>query len=111
MGFKVTCEVETKNTDCVTGERDSEWSREDRVDAPEGHVINDREVQVIWESAYGSENTYSQVFEDYVEIVPGTGLKFPRTMRVKAFARSAKGRCAGRGSSKIRFEGEFIKYQ
>ncbi|MHC1992225.1 alkaline protease [Bacillus safensis] len=106
--FELTCEVETEATSC-SGERKSDWSREDRVTAPEGHVINDREVEVIWHSQRGSENTFSQVFEDYVEVLGS--LKFPRTMKVKVFARSSKGYCAGGGASKATFRGNFIKYQ
>ncbi|WP_114556184.1 alkaline protease [Bacillus sp. K6W] len=108
--FEVTCEVETEATSC-SGARKSAWSREDKVTAPEGFVINDREVEVHWHSQRGSENTFSQVFEDHVEIIPGTGLKFPRTMKVSVFARSSKGHCAGGGASKATFTGNFIKIQ
>ncbi|WP_114556183.1 alkaline protease [Bacillus sp. K6W] len=108
--FEVTCEVETETTSCA-GEIKTSWSRECKVTAPEGYVINDREVQIYWQTKYGSENTFSQIFEDNVEIIPGTGLKFPRTMKVRAFARSPKRCGSGRGASKVTFAGNFLEIQ
>lgn len=108
-GFEIWSEVTTKETG-ADGVRHSKWSGWDKNTAPKNHVIDDRKVKVEWQSDAGSENTYEMVFENYVEIVPGTELTFPQTIKVRSFARGPKGHLSGRGWSKIKVTGPYIKY-
>lgn len=109
-GFEIISEVTTKATAC-SGERDSDWSGWSKNTAPDGHIINRDTVKVEWLSDAGSENTYEMTYDDWVEIISGTGIKFPRTINVRVFARSSKGHCAGRGWSKVKFTGVYVKYK
>ena len=110
-GFEIISEVTTKAT-TWDGARDSEWSGPSKNTAPDGYVINRDTVKVEWLSDAGSENTYQMHYDDWIEIIPGTGLKFPRTITVRVFARSPKGAFHGkRGWSKVKFTGEYVKYK
>lgn len=108
--FELTCECTTKETggDGVRHSCESNW---DRNTAPENHVINKEKVNVEWLSQAGSENSYDMSWDDWVEIVPGTGLEFPRTVNVRVRARGPKGRFSGRGWSKIKVTGDYVKYK
>jgi predicted NodU family carbamoyl transferase len=106
--FELIAEVETDVTS-VTGVRDSKWSNWSKVTAPEGFVINKEKVKVEALTEMGSENSYEQEWVDLVEIIPGTGIELPRTLNVRAFARSSKGHRAGKGASRYRFSGDFTK--
>ncbi|MBM4433174.1 MAG: hypothetical protein FJ025_04165 [Chloroflexi bacterium] len=109
-GFEIWAECTTKETggDGVRHSCESGW---DTNTAPDGHVINRDTVKVEWHSQAGSENDYDLVYDDWVEIVPGTNLKFPRTIKVRTSARGPKGLWAGRGWSKIKVIGEYVKYK
>lgn len=109
-GFEIWSEITTKGTDW-DGERHDAWSGWDTNTAPAGHVIKQNEVKVEWHSQSGSANTYEMIFSDHVEIIPGTGITLPRTIKVRTYARSPKGSSAGRGWSKIKVVGEYAKYQ
>jgi hypothetical protein len=108
--FELRAECTTKETgwDGVRHSCQSGW---DSVQAPENHVINRDTVTVTWESDAGSENDYDIVYDDWVEIIDGTGLKFPRTIRLRVSARGPKGHFGGRGWSKVRVNGNFVKYK
>lgn len=107
--FQIAAECKTKETG-LDGVRDSEWSAWSSNTAPEGYVINDRIVKHEWVSRAGSENKEEVIFFDHVEIVSGTGLKFPRSIKVRVYARGPKGHASGRGWSQIKVSGDYIKY-
>ncbi|MGB7412810.1 MAG: hypothetical protein WA902_01240 [Thermosynechococcaceae cyanobacterium] len=109
-GFELSSEVTTKSTD-FDGSRHPAWSEWSSAAAPDNHVINHNEVKVEWISDNGSENTYQMIFSDWVELIAGSGLKAPRTIKVQTYARSPKGSLAGRGWTKIKFTGKFVKYK
>jgi hypothetical protein len=110
-GFEIVSEVTTRETD-FDGTRHSDWSDWTSTTAPAGHVINQNEVKVEWLSDNGSENSHEIIYENLVEIIPGTGIKLPQTIKVRTYARSPKGKCwVGRGWSKIKVTGEFTKYK
>jgi hypothetical protein len=110
-GFELVSEVTTKETD-LDGARHSAWSEWSSTTAPENHVINHNDVKVEWISDNGSENNYQMIFDDWVELIPGTGLKAPRTIKVQTYARSPKGKFGvGRGWTKIKFTGTYVKYR
>jgi hypothetical protein len=108
--FEIWSEIITKETG-GDGVRDSAWSGWDVNKAPPDHVINRDTVKVEWHSQNGSENSYDLVYDGWVELVPGTNLKFPQTIKVRTFARSPKGHWTGRGWSKIKVTGDYVKYR
>jgi hypothetical protein len=109
-GFEIVSEVTTESTD-FDGARHSAWSEWSKTTAPDNYAIDDRAVKVEWLSDAGSENNYQMIFEDWVVLVPGTSFKAPRTIKVQTYARGPKGSLAGRGWSKVKFTGEYVKYQ
>lgn len=110
-GFEIVSEVTTRETD-FDGTRHSDWSDWTSTTAPAGHVINQNEVKVEWLSDNGSENSHEIIYENLVEIIPGTGIKLPQTIKVRTYARSPKGMgWVGRGWSKIKVTGQFVKYK
>ena len=108
--FEIDSEIITKPTG-ADGVRDSAWSGWDSNTAPPDHVINRDTVRVEWLSQTGSENSYDLVYDDWVELVPGTNLKFPQTIKVRTYARGPKGYLTDRGWSKIKVTGDYVKYR
>ncbi|MBD2606689.1 hypothetical protein H6G81_19660 [Scytonema hofmannii FACHB-248] len=78
-GFEIWSEITTQETD-FDGARHTATSGWDSNTAPENYVINRDQVKVEWISQNGSENSYDLTYDDWVELVPGTSLKFPRTI-------------------------------
>lgn len=110
-GFEIVSEVSTRGTD-FDGSRHSAWSDWTSNTAPAGYVINQNEVKVEWLSDSGSENSHEIIYENLVEIIPGSRIKLPQTIKVRTYARSPKGfGGAGRGWSKVKFTGEYLKYK
>jgi hypothetical protein len=58
---------------------------------PAGWVFAENEVRTVWHSDIGSSNTVNVTWEDYVEVIPNSGYRLPRTMRVHGHARSGGG--------------------
>jgi hypothetical protein len=86
---------------------DSHWSS---VTAPPGFVFVKDSASIEWLGQNGSENRYDLQWDDWVEIIPGTGIQQPRTMRLKVHARSPS--CRGcRGWSKVRVTGTYVNFQ
>ncbi|WP_405081881.1 alkaline protease [Paenibacillus chitinolyticus] len=109
-GFDLRPKAETEAT-LPDGRRRANWGDWQSVTAPQGYVINKDKINVSAIVERGSENTYEKVFEDWVEIIPGTGIELPRTFKVRAFARSSRGHSAGGGASEYSFTGDFVKIQ
>jgi hypothetical protein len=109
-GFEIVSEVTTDSTD-LDGTRHPAWSEWSSTTAPDDHVINHNDVKVEWLSDNGTDNTYQMIFDDWIELIAGTGLKAPRTIKIQTYARSRKGLLAGRGWTKIKFTGAFVKYK
>jgi hypothetical protein len=112
-GFEIASEVTTEGTD-LDGTRHMAWSEWSSTTAPADFVINNipGKVKTEWISDNGSENNVDIVYADYVEIVPGTGISLPQTIRVQTYARSRKGfGGAGRGWTKVKVTGEYVKYR
>lgn len=108
--FVLTARAETGPT-LPDGRRRSEWGPWQQVTADEGYCINKDKIQVEAISERGSENRDERVFEDFVEVIPGTGIELPRTFKVRAFARSSRGNGAGGGATEYRYTGDFVQYQ
>lgn len=103
----VVCECRTTPTDysgrksCSDGEVHT---------LPAGHVFVENEKIEEWHSAIGSENSVNVSFEDRVEVVPGTGIRMARTMRVTCHARSGHG-YGERGHTYVVVRCRFVKYK
>ncbi|MEZ6099381.1 MAG: hypothetical protein R3E01_10445 [Pirellulaceae bacterium] len=92
-----------------TGGRTACWSGGTILTVPPGYVSVKDDIQIAHEFRYGSENNDYVEWSDYVEVVPGTGIKLPRTLKVSVHARS--GRDFGeRGRTKTKFTCRFVKY-
>lgn len=108
--FKLVARAETEAT-LPDGRRRAEWGPWESVTAPEGFVINKDKINVAAIVERGSENRDERVFEDWVEIIPGSGIELPRTFKVRAFARSSRGHSAGGGATEYEYTGTFVPYQ
>ena len=110
-GFEIVSEVSTRETD-FDGTRHDAWSDWTSNTAPADHVINHNEVKIEWLSDHGSENRQEVIYENWVELVLGTGLKFPQSIKVRTYARSPSGKFwVGRGWSKVKVTGTYVKYR
>lgn len=89
---------------------DSEWST---MTVPEGFVFIESSYTVTVVSENGSDSQAHHEWADYVEIVPGTGITAPRTLRVRVHARSPGGsfQPGRRGWMKIRATAKYTKYR
>lgn len=110
-GFELISEVSTRETD-FDGARHDAWSDWSSNTAPPDFVIDTNQVRIEWLSDSGSENKQEHIYENWVEIIPGTGIKLPQTIKVRVYARSPEGKFwVGRGWSKVKFSGAYIKYR
>ena len=92
--------------------QDSAWSGWASFTAPPEHVIDDTTVEVEWQGRAGSENRYEIAFDEHLAIVPGVpGLIFPRIIKVRTYARCPEGHLDGRGWSKIKVMGDYMRYR
>lgn len=73
-------------------------------------IIKDRTV-VHELSANGSEYHATVEYDDYVEVVPGTGIQQPRTIKVKTFARGPRGAFSGRGWLNVRVDFQYVQFK
>lgn len=94
LEFRTNCT--TKATGC-DGTRSSCYSNPQEHTVPSGYVLVEKSLDVIHESRNGSAYSCDVSFRDWIEVVPGTGIKQPTTIWMRAHARSPKGHCAGRG--------------
>ena len=94
-----------------SGERNSKTSDWTKFSVPEGFIINKEKTKVDIESERGSEHTYIVAYEDYVEIIDGTGIKQPTTIKVQTHSRSEKGAGGGGGNMKVKVTFFYVKYK
>lgn len=104
----VSSEVTTEPTglDGVRYSAESGWTV---FTVPTHCVINKDLTKVNVLTAAGSEHNPTVEYADYVEVVPGTGVMSPRTIRVKTFARGPRGHAAGRGWLKNRVDFTYVQ--
>lgn len=94
-----------------TGERKSCSSGWSIVTLPAGYVFIKDRVEKTCRSCAGSENDINVEFDNFVEVIPGTGIEQPRTMRASVHARSPRS-CGGcRGWTKATVKCKYVKYQ
>ena len=78
---------------------------------PDGYIINKDKTKVHVHSERGSEHWYQVVYEDDVEIIPGTEIMQPTTIKARTHSRSKKGPGGGGGNMKITVEFYYVKYK
>ena len=108
----ISSEVTTKGTGHFPNwnrhSKTSEWST---VTTPSGFVFVKDSIEKKYLSRNGSSNRIDHQWDNFVEIIPGTGIKMPRTLRVRTHARSPE-RCGGcRGWTKARVTARYVGYQ
>jgi hypothetical protein len=106
----VASEVTTDETgvDGVRHSADSDWTV---FTVPANCVINKDKTSVEELTANGSEHYPNVEYADYVEVVPGTGIMAPRTIKVKTHALGPKGFKSGRGWLKVKVHFEYVQYK
>ena len=105
--IKASCQTEATKWN---GERDACNSGWQELNAPEGHVINDRNI-VRHESFNGSRNRCEEEFLEPTELVPHSGLTYPRKFLLRAHAYSHAGAAGGAGHSDCTRIVTFVKYK
>lgn len=113
--FKYTAECTSKGTE-VDGKRNSctsEWSEHT---VPSNFVYNETSLNVYYQGKNGSSNRCDVEWDNFVELIPGTGITMPQTLRIRAHARSPKAKfpthnTGARGWSECVFEGQYTKFR
>jgi hypothetical protein len=98
----------TSGPDGARDSADSEWTS---FTVPSNYAINKEKTAVDIQSEAGSEHDYDLKYEDYVEVLPGTGIVLPRTIRAKTHARSSTGPFGGRGWMKIKVTFKYVQFK
>jgi hypothetical protein len=98
----------TSGPDGTRVSSDSDWSS---FPVPSDYAINKDKTNVEIISEMGSEHDYTLEYDNYVEVVPGTGIKMPQLIRVKTHARSSKGPFGGKGSEKVKVTFYYVKFR
>ncbi|QDT87310.1 hypothetical protein [Gimesia chilikensis] len=84
----LTAATQTNGT-TADGARDSNTSPWDSITVSENEVFRENTItKAVVASRGDTEDTVE--FDDYIEILPGTGITQPRTLRIKVWARSPK---------------------
>lgn len=107
----IASQVTTKGTDW-DGARHSADSEYTSFKVPQGYTINRDQTVVHDLSANGSEHSYEVKYDDFVELIPGTGIVGPQTIRVKTHARSPGGSSnwGCRGWQQVRVDFQYVRY-
>lgn len=107
--FKIAAECTTKGND-MSGRRKDCDSDESVYNAPDGFVLDDRDYE-LQQSYNGSDPNINLKWENYIEILPGSGLKYPTTVKLSVHSRSPRGHNGQRGWNKVNINGHMIQYK
>lgn len=105
----ITAECTTKETG-ADGARHGCDSQVSRLTAPDGFVYAVNTAAGGETSGAGSEHSCSLGWADWVEIIPGSEIKQPRTVTLSSHARGPKGHLSGRGWAKCSYTIKLSKY-
>jgi hypothetical protein len=106
----ISAEVTTKETgwDGIRHSATSGWTA---FTVPPGYVIV-KDRSVLRElSIAGTDNRVTIVYENEVEVIPGSGIMLPRSVKLQVHARSPKGIQSGRGWTKTELDFYYTKFQ
>jgi hypothetical protein len=98
----------TSSADGTRDSRDSDWTA---FTVPTNFGINKERTVVAVTSEAGSEHSYEVQYEDYVEVLPGTEIMLPRTIKAKTHAFSSTGPFGGRGWEKINVKFTYVQFR
>lgn len=90
--FKVTAKSKTSGGTSSDGARVSDTSRWEQITLSGNEVFNPNDANVYtvnWIAQRG-ETEFNIEWDDYTEVIPGSGLKLPRTIRFRTLCRSPK---------------------
>ena len=85
--LEFTSQCTTKATD-YRGRRNSCESSTQKFTAPSGWVLNQMSLEKVFLAKNGSEYSCHHSWADWTEVIPGTGIIQPRTLIMRANARS-----------------------
>ncbi|HLJ12209.1 MAG TPA: hypothetical protein VKU82_13530 [Planctomycetaceae bacterium] len=101
----------TTGTSSADGSRDSADSEWTSFTVPSNFGINKEKTVIAVQSEAGSEHSYDVQYDDYVEVIPGTHIILPRTIRAQTHARSSTGPFGGRGWEKIKVTFTYVQFK
>jgi len=110
IDFHYTSYCKTRSTRW-DGKRYDCWSAWSTHTVPSNYVYNTNSLKTGYRSRKGSKNSCNIQWHDYVEIVPGTGIKAPRTIKIQSYALSSKGTGSGPGWSDCFYKGQYVKFK
>jgi hypothetical protein len=105
----VTAACTTRAT-TADGRQRSCRSERQTIRAPEDHVFVQNSLQGGFTRRNGSTNNCFHGWDDFVEVVPGSGITQPKTFWLQAHARSPRGSFAGPGWTACRFTLDLSRY-
>jgi hypothetical protein len=105
----ITAECTTRPTG-GDGVRHGCSSKRSEIRAPEGHVFVQNSLQGGLTSGAGSQRDCRFAWDNYIEVIPGTGITQPATLYLSAHARGPKGHFAGRGWAHCRYTVKITRY-
>jgi hypothetical protein len=110
ISIAAECTTEGTKWDGSRSDCDSEWST---FTVPDGYVFAQTSYNESILSENGSQSQSFHEWADYVEIIPGTGISSPRTLRVRVHARSPSGKFqpGRRGWMKIKATAKYARYR
>ncbi|MHC1790271.1 hypothetical protein [Solidesulfovibrio sp.] len=110
--FAVECTTKGTNLDQSRESCRSDWTV---VTLPDNFVFEEKTFREGIYSASGSDNDVLRQFTDFIEIIAGTGLLFPRTVKVACRATSPESRfgenIGSRGWTKAHPTVEYFAYR
>ena len=106
--FNIVAHVDIDQTG-ASGERNAGSSAWSEVEAPDEHVINKDKVILSWTTDC-EEGKYDVMWENLVEIIPGSGIQQPRKLRIRVHGYSKSGRYSGGAWADLKASGDFVKY-
>jgi hypothetical protein len=113
----VAAQVQTISAQCTTdatgadGKRHACDSEVQKFTAPENHVFAVNTLKGGLTKSNGSEKSCSVGWDDLVEVIEGTDIKQPRTISLRAHARSPNGHASGRGWATCVYSAKLTKYK
>ncbi|GEM_PF-6145220 len=109
FSYSISCKTRSTKWDGKRYGCYSDWSTHK---VPSNFVFDDKSLKWRYTSKRGSTNRCEYKWSDYVELVPGTGLRVPRTLQIRAHARSPKGKFGvGSGWSNCLYTGRYVKWR
>lgn len=106
--FSIVARVDVDQTP-LSGVRNSGSSPWSSVEAPAEHVINKEKLNLAWAHDCNEER-YDLVWDNWQEIIPGTGLIQPRKLSIRVHCFSKSGAFSGGAWAQLTASGDFVKY-